>query len=209
MSDIYNILGTLTGRTSQQIKGSAKELQLDILTKLVSTLTISNAKTLRNVYVPYSRNTKTTEIDMILFVNGNIYVFEVKNYSCTIVGKETEKDWKAIYTKEKTYDMYNPIMQNKAHISTLASYLKLDEKLFKSVVVFSEKTNISKIKYKKTSNLSVLTMENVLGYLLKEKLSLRNFTNAQLRDIFDKLKPLTKVSKEVKIQHIKNVKSKK
>jgi hypothetical protein len=209
MGNLYDILGTLTGKTSQEVKGSAKEVQLDMLTKLISTLTLSNAKTLRNIYVPYARNTKTTEIDMMLFANGNIYVFEVKNYTCAIVGSEEQKSWKTVYTKEKTYEMYNPIMQNNGHISTLASYLKLDSNLFKSVVVFSEKADISKVKFKKSDSLNVLTMDKVVGYLLKEKFSSKNFTQQQLNSIYEQLKPLTKVTKSVKEQHIKDVQSKK
>ena len=209
MADIFEILGTITGKTSQQVKGTAKEIQLDIITKLISTLTISNAKTLRNIYVPYAKNTKTTEIDLLLMANGNIYIFEVKNYNCTICGKQTDKNWKAIYTKDKSYDMYNPIMQNSTHISTLANYLKLDEKLFKSVIVFSEKADISKVKYKKTSNLNVLNINDIPMYLIKEKISPKNFSNDQLDKIYNKIKPLTKVSKSVKEQHIKDVKSKK
>lgn len=209
MPNIFDILGTITNKTPEQVKGNAKELQLDILTKLISMLTITNVKTLRNIYVPYAKNTKTTEIDMILFAYGNIYVFEVKNYSCAISGSQSEKDWKAIYTKDKSYNMYNPIMQNSTHISTLARYLNLDEKKFKSVIVFSEKADISKVKYRKTNSLSVITMDNVASYLLKEKSSKSAFTDAQLKDIYLRVKPLTKVSKDVKLQHINDVNSKK
>ena len=209
MSNIYDFLSTITGKTSQQIKGNAKELQLDILAKLISTLTISNAKTLRNVYVPYAKGTKTTEIDMLLFANGNIYVFEVKNYSCTIIGNEFDKDWKTIYTKDKTYSMYNPIMQNKAHISTLASYLKIPESKFKSIIVFSENADIKKVKYTRTNNLCVLTMDTITPYLIKQKVSKKHFTDTELKTIYDTIKPLTKVSKSIKEQHIKDVKSKK
>jgi hypothetical protein len=105
--------------------------------------------------------------------------------------------------------MYNPIMQNNGHISTLASYLKLDSNLFKSVVVFSEKADISKVKFKKSDSLNVLTMDKVVGYLLKEKFSSKNFTQQQLNSIYEQLKPLTKVTKLVKEQHIKDVQSKK
>lgn len=209
MPNIYDILSSITGKSSQNIKGNTKELQLDILTRLISTLTFTNAKTLRNIYVPYSNGTKTTEIDMLLLANGNIYIFEVKNYSCTIVGTEQSKSWNTIYTKEKTYDMYNPIMQNKGHISTLASYLKLPESCFKSVIVFSENANIGKVKYTRTNNLSVLTMDMIIPYLIKQKASKKLFNDQQIKYIYDTIKPLTKVSNETKEKHIQDVKSKK
>lgn len=209
MSNTLDILSAITGKTSQEIKGSSKELQLDLLARLVSTLTISNAKVLRNVYVPYAKGTKTTEIDMILFANGNIYIFEVKNYSCTIVGNEKDKNWKTIYTKEKTFEMYNPIMQNMGHISTLASYLNIPKDSFKSVVVFSENADIKKVKYSKSNSLNVLTMDTVIPYLIKQKLAKKNFSDDELKLLYAKIKPLTKVSKATKEQHIKDVKSKK
>lgn len=209
MEDIYNIFSAITGKSTQQIKGNAKELQLDILTRLISTLTISNTKVLRNIYVPYAKGTKTTEIDMLLLANGNVYLFEVKNYNCTIIGNENDKNWKAIYTKEKTYEMYNPIMQNKGHISTLASYLKIPENKFKSVIVFSENADIKKIKYTRTNYLCVLNMNTIIPYLIKQKNSKKNFTDVELKTIYDTIKPLTKVSKATKEKHIKDVKSKK
>lgn len=208
MAKLFDIFSKLSGKSTQQIKGNAKELQLDILARLISTLTFTNAKVLRNVYIPYGKD-KTTEIDMLLLANGNIYVFEVKNYTCTIVGNQSDKQWKAIYTPQKTYDLYNPIMQNEGHISTLASYLGLPKSNFKSIVVFSEDANTKQVKYTRTSNLCVLNMNTVVAYLLKQKTAKRHFTDDQLRDIYTKLKPLTKVSKDVKQQHIKDVQSKK
>jgi hypothetical protein len=208
MAKLFDILSNLTGKSKQQIKGNAKELQLDILARLVSTLTLTNAKVLRNIYIPYGKG-KTTEIDMLLLANGNIYVFEVKNYTCTIVGNQSDKYWKAIYTPQKTYELYNPIMQNEGHISTLNSYLKLPKNSLKSVVVFSEDANTKQVKYTRTSNLCVLNMNTVVAYLIKQKTSKKHFTDNQLKDIYSKLKPLTKVSKDVKQQHIKDVQSKK
>lgn len=208
-SNALDVLSVVTGKTSQQLKGNAKEFQLDLLTRLISTLTISNARVLRNVYVPYAKGTKTTEIDMILISNGNVYVFEVKNYSCTVVGNQKDKDWKTIYTKEKTYSMYNPIMQNVGHISTLASYLGISKDRFKSVIVFSEDADIKKVKYTKTDSLNVLTMNNVVAYLIKQKFAKKNFSDDELKLLYTKMKPLTRVSKATKEQHIKDVKSKK
>lgn len=208
MANVYDILSNVTGKSTSEIKGSAKEVQLDILVRIVSTLTASKPKILRNIYVPYANGTKTTEIDMMLFANGNIYLFEVKNYSCAVVGNEKDKYWKTIYSATKTYDMYNPIMQNKGHLSTLASYLKVSENKFKSVIVFSENADISKVKYSRNSNLCVLKMNTVLPYLIKQKISKEVFSNSEMETLYNKIKPLTKVSKATKQQHIKDVQSK-
>lgn len=207
MANVYDMLSSVTGKSTNEIKGNTKEVQLDILVRIVSTLTASKPKILRNIYVPYANGTKTTEIDMILFANGNVYLFEVKNYSCAVVGNQKDKYWKTIYSATKTYDMYNPIMQNNAHISTLASYLKVAENKFKSVIVFSENADISKIKYSRNSNLCVLKMNTVLPYLIKQKVSKKAFSDNQIQILYDTIKPLTKVSKAIKQQHIKDVKT--
>lgn len=197
------------GKTPQQIKGNAKELELDVLARLVSTLTVSNAKVLRNVYVPYAKGSKTTEIDMLLLAHGSIYVFEVKNYRCTVVGRQRDRDWKAIYSPNRSYDLYNPILQNQGHVSTLASYLKLPESRFKSVVVFSEKADISRVEYSKSDSLRVLTMDAVVPYLVLQKVSKGGLSDDELRLVYDRVKPLTKVSKSTKEQHVRDVNSKK
>lgn len=209
MANALDFLSAITGKTSQELKGTSKEVQLDLLTRLISTLTISNAKVIRNVYVPYAKGSKTTEIDMILLSNGNAYIFEVKNYSCSVIGNQKDTYWKTIYSKDKSFEMYNPIMQNNTHISTLASYLKIPKDKFKSVIVFSENADIKKVKYSKSDNLVVLTMDNVVAYLIKQKFASKNFTDDQLKLLYNSIKPLTKVSKATKEQHIKDVQSKK
>lgn len=207
MANIFDIVGEFTGKPAQQIKGNAKEVQLDILTRSISLLTLTNTKILRNIYIPYADG-KTSEVDMLLLANGNIYVFEVKNYQCAVVGKQDEKCWKAIYTPQKTYEFYNPIKQNDGHIASLSSYLKIPKSDFISVVVFSEKADIKKVEYTPTSNLRVLSMNAVGAYLVKQKFSKKMFSKDELKDVYSALKPLTKVSDDVKEQHIKDVQSK-
>lgn len=205
LEDIYGAISVFSNKTPQQIKGNAKEFQLDVLTRVVTTLLGKNSKVLRNVYVPYAKDTKTTEVDMILLMNGNIFVFEVKNYSCTIVGKQSEKDWKTIYTKDKTYTMYNPIMQNRGHISTLATYLKISEDSIYSVIVFSEDADISKVQYSKSSKLTVTTMTDIVNTITKLSKNKPKYSKQQMDTLYQAIKPLTKVSKAVKEQHIKDV----
>ena len=43
MANALDFLSAITGKTSQELKGTSKEVQLDLLTRLISTLTISNA----------------------------------------------------------------------------------------------------------------------------------------------------------------------
>jgi len=52
-------------------------------------------------------------------------------------------------------------------------------------------------------------MNNVVAYLIKQKFAKKNFSDDELKLLYTKMKPLTRVSKATKEQHIKDVKSKK
>ena len=79
-------------------------------------------KLLTNVYLPKADG-KTTEIDLIMISAAGIYVFESKNYSGWIFGDEDNRYWKQIFRGGRHFQFYNPIWQNKKHISVLKQYL--------------------------------------------------------------------------------------
>lgn len=74
-----------------------------------------------------------------------IYVFESKNYSGWIFGDENTKFWTQSLKGGKKFRFYNPIWQNKSHISILKEYLDLEDKVFKSYIVFSERCELKKM----------------------------------------------------------------
>ena len=78
-----------------------------------------------------------------------------------------------------------------------------------TALIALENADIKKVKYSKSDNLVVLTMDNVVAYLIKQKFASKNFTDDQLKLLYNSIKPLTKVSKATKEQHIKDVQSKK
>ena len=101
-------------------------------------------KFLFNAYIPKGDGT-TTELDVIMLCPQGVFVFESKNYSGWIFGKENQRVWyqtlpqgRGKSVKEK---FYNPIHQNLSHIKHLSNYLKLDIPMF-SVVVFSERCEL-------------------------------------------------------------------
>ena len=101
-------------------------------------------KLLTNVYVPKEDGT-TTEIDLIMITATGIYVFESKNYSGWIFGDENTKFWTQSLKGGKKYRFYNPIWQNKKHISALQKHLRLGNDMFRSYIIFSERCELKKM----------------------------------------------------------------
>ena len=100
-------------------------------------------KLLNIVYLP--KEYGTTEIDLIMITATGIYVFESKNYSGWIFGDENTKFWTQSLKGGKKYRFYNPIWQNKKHISVLKKHLRLDNDVFRSYIIFSERCELKKM----------------------------------------------------------------
>ena len=117
---------------------------------------------LTNVYLPKEDGT-TTEIDLIMVSATGIYVFESKNYSGWIFGDEKSKFWTQSLKGGKKFRFYNPIWQNKKHISVLQKHLGLGSEVFRSYIIFSERCELKKMFVHspevKVMNRSVLTRE--------------------------------------------------
>ena len=94
-----------------------------------------------NVYIP-KENEETTELDIVMLTKSCIIVFESKNYSGWIFGKQNQLYWTQTLPTGRRRSMkskfYNPIMQNKSHIKHLKNVLGSDIPVV-SVVVFSDK----------------------------------------------------------------------
>jgi hypothetical protein len=78
-----------------------------------------------------------SQIDLVVLTEVGVIVFEVKEYSGWIFGRGNQSQWIKVlnYGKQK-YRFYNPIMQNKTHISELRKQLPYDHIPFYSIVVF-------------------------------------------------------------------------
>lgn len=98
-------------------------------------------KILNNLYI----NTKngSTEIDVIMIHETGIYVFESKNFSGWIYGGYKQKEWTQKLEHFQNH-FYNPIWQNKGHISALKNVL--ESKLpYISLIVFSERCELKNV----------------------------------------------------------------
>lgn len=102
-------------------------------------------KLLTNIYIPKKDGT-TTEVDLVMVTTTGIYVIESKNYSGWIFGSEKLKSWTQTFKNRKKYKFFNPIWQNKGHISALKNILGIeDNDIYKSYIVFSERCELKKI----------------------------------------------------------------
>lgn len=100
-------------------------------------------KPLRNIYLPF-KNGNTTEIDLLIAHPTGIYPIEVKNYGAKIYGNDTIKYWKAYYLNGKSYNLYNPILQNDTHRQVLEEILGIKGKTL-SFVVFTDRADLTKV----------------------------------------------------------------
>lgn len=167
-------------------------------------------KLLTNNYLP-DENSLTHESDVIMIHPTGIYVFESKNYSGWIYGKETDRYWtQSIYNEEnhKKYKtkFYNPIWQNKKHVDILNNYLenKYTNSIY-SYIVFSSRCKLKRLTYS-SSHCKIMNRYDLLWYLKKDIKSKEFvFTNEQVDEIYSSLKKCSNVSAEVKQQHNDNI----
>lgn len=96
-----------------------------------------NGYIFNNIYIQFN-NGKSTEIDLIFLTDRKIYVIESKNYNGIIYGDAMSKNWTVQYRNGKSYNLYNPIMQNNTHINALKNRCGITEDLLESVVVFGD-----------------------------------------------------------------------
>ena len=158
-------------------------------------------KLLTNIYLPKVNGT-TTEIDLIMISATGIYVFESKNYSGWIFGDENSKYWKQIFRGGRHYQFYNPIWQNKKHISVLKQHLGLGDEVFRSYIVFSERCVLKKMSVYspevKVMNRDELACEIVEDMTQRPEI----FTPLEIEQIYGELRRYTLADDETKQAHI-------
>ncbi len=98
---------------------------------------LRNYKVINGLYLPLYD--KTTQIDHIVIGFFGMIVIETKNMGGEIYGNPKEKSWTHIMGKQK-HSLYNPVMQNQAHIDCIRHWLA-KENIYNisidSVIVFA------------------------------------------------------------------------
>lgn len=163
-----------------------------------------DGKILRNVYIP-KENGETSEIDVLYITQKGIFVIESKNYSGWVFGSEKNYQWTVSLSNGIKNKLYNPIKQNQTHMKWLQNYVGEDIPLF-SIIAFSERCAL---KLKGEFTVPVINRDYLYATIRniwnksEEKLS-----DEQVNELYEKLKELTKVSKEDKKKHVEDIKKK-
>jgi hypothetical protein len=165
-----------------------------------------NKKLLTNIYLPKENGT-TTEIDLAMINEAGLFVFESKNYSGWIYGDEKSKMWTQALKNRQKHKFYNPIWQNHGHITAMKNSLKdVEENLFYSYIIFSERCELKNIKVTST-DIRLIKRNKLFSTLQKDINTLGNrLTTENIETIYSLLNVYTHVDESKKQQHIANIK---
>ena len=150
---------------------------------------------LNNIMV--KNNNGTHQIDHIVVSSYGIFVIEMKNYYGLIVGDEYKENWIQYLGKRKSY-FKNPIHQNYGHVKALEELLNLDNKLFISIVCFSNQVKL------KVSSKSIITKLDYLIRIIKRFELIQ--INSDINELANKIKTLNIKDKHERKNHVKNIK---
>ena len=179
------------------IKGEYGEKRVSIL---LSKLNKEEYKILNDVYLK-SGTGKTYQIDHVIISPFGIFVIETKNYSGWIFGNEKSENWTQVIYKRKT-KFRNPIKQNWSHICVLKEVLREYNRInFFSIIVFVGNAVLKNI----VSDTPVIYLEELLATIKKETIS-QCLTTDDVLKIIGILNSVNIQDKEIKREHIKNVK---
>ncbi|MEG0571425.1 MAG: nuclease-related domain-containing protein [Oscillospiraceae bacterium] len=168
---------------------------------LKSIARFNDYKVINNIYLPLYD--KTTQIDHIVIGPFGMLVIETKNHRGQIFGDPSKKDWSQIMGDATKNKLYNPLMQNQAHIDCIRHILSSNN-IYKvnieSLVVFSGK----KVALYVPKGLPVVTVNKLRKYLRKPKFE--KFTDIDTKLIYDTLINNQVTDKKLISSHNKNVK---
>jgi hypothetical protein len=135
-----------------------------------------------------------------------IYVFESKNYSGWIFGKENYYQWTQTLKGGVKTKFSNPIIQNIGHIKALGNLLKvIDVKCFYSYIIFSQRCELKDVP-PDIENRRVLKRNRLLSKL-KRDIARRPecLSTEQIDEIYSLLKEHTLADDTIKQKHIEDI----
>lgn len=152
---------------------------------------------------------KYAQIDIVVATKVGLIVFEVKNYGGWIFGTGNQRSWTQVlnYGKEK-HRFYNPILQNKNHITQLKKKLGERQIPFFSVIVFYGNCVLKDIDYIPKD--TYLAKSTKVFIVLKEILRNHKSTSyIDKREVVSILKKAVKngENRNIRTQHIQNIKN--
>ncbi len=162
-----------------------------------------NFAVIKNLYVPIKG--KTTEIDLLMIHEKGIFVFESKNYSGWIFGDSDQLNWTQCLQNGKKFHFYNPIRQNKTHITALAQYMKISSDGFTSFIVFSERCSLKKVPPSSQKVVIVRRPDMLREIRVRLNNSTIIFSESEIRTMATQLSHLANRGNDEKQQHIKDI----
>lgn len=95
-----------------------------------------------DVILPTSTG-RTSQIDHIVLSTHGVFVIETKSHAGGVYGSEHSQYWTQCLGSQRRR-VYNPLLQNNAHLRTLQRILTdVDKQLFTSMIVFTEASRVS------------------------------------------------------------------
>lgn len=92
---------------------------------------------LNDLLIP-SATGRSSQIDHVVVSRRGIFVIETKSHAGRITGSEHSQYWQQ-HLSDRSKTLYNPLLQNRAHIRTLRRLIpETDEDRFVSVVLFTD-----------------------------------------------------------------------
>ena len=174
----------------------------------LKTLEKDGVKFLFNAYLPRDKG-RTTEIDVLMLAPQGIFVFESKNYSGWIFGSEKSHYWTqtlpAGRNKSHKEHFLNPIHQNALHIRCLKELLGSEE-AFRSIIVFSDRCELKKLQVDMSGTIQIIKLANLPNIVCSINWG-TPLTMERIAELYEKLLPYTRVSKDVKAQHVAEIRS--
>lgn len=129
----------------------------DLIPQLLNKCDIDQRAIYHDLYIRKENGTYT-QIDLAVPTPQGIIVFEVKDYSGWIFGNGNSKYWMQILAfGEEKHQFYNPIWQNRTHITALRKLLpnNSDVPIF-NVVVFYGNSEFKDLDYDTTGRVRVI-----------------------------------------------------
>ena len=163
---------------------------------------------LTNLYIP-KKDGSTTEVDLLMITKYGFFVIESKNYQGWIFGDEKHRQWTQTFPNKKKFRFFNPIWQNKGHISALKEVLGITEdSLIQSLIVFSNDCELKKITLT-SKNVHVLKRKQISSSVNQiRKTSNMQLTADDIKKYYHILRPYIRAGKEVQEVHIQKVNEK-
>ena len=189
--------------TMQRDKGRLGEYETY---RLLKSFEKKGARFLFNVYLPKG-NDETTEIDVLMIDRNGIIVFESKNYSGWIFGDERQKVWTQTLPngrgrahKER---FLNPVWQNKLHIEALRQVLGDRNVDLFSLIVFSDRCELKKIKLYH-NDICVIHRRDIVSAVNRCQGN-NDLSDEDIASIYNELFPYSQVTEEEKRKHIDDI----